>query len=236
MAFLWNEQSIAWFLDASAYTGFHEALAARLKPFLPEGGSLCDVGCGLGRIDLALAPHAGEITAVDTDARVINILKGDAEKLGLGNITARVGDAGDISGRYDVIFMSFFGTSGWVVDRFLPMCGQLIRIVNSENRGHLYPEKYRRNKRGTAAMVEADLRQRRIPYRLEQWELEYGQPLRSEKDARAFVRHHAPQISVGELEDFLSRHAQATGRKDFPLYLPNLKRMSIFMMQQTDRQ
>lgn len=231
MAFAWTEESIRWFLDASAYTGFHAALADKLLPHLGGVNTLLDVGCGLGRVDLELAPHLGELTAVDIDERVIALLGEEANRRGLAGLRAVCGDAGEIARPFDAILMTFFGTSVWLLDRFLPQCKRLIRVVNSENTGHLYPLKYRRDKRGTARAATQDLQDRGLPYRREEWVLEFGQPLSSEEDGVRFVLHHAPAATRAEVDAFLREHAISTGRTDFPLYLPNQKRLSVFILE-----
>jgi 2-polyprenyl-3-methyl-5-hydroxy-6-metoxy-1,4-benzoquinol methylase len=50
MCFEWNKQSIEWFLDASIYTEFHKELGQHIIPFLDPEDSICDFGCGLGRL------------------------------------------------------------------------------------------------------------------------------------------------------------------------------------------
>ena len=48
--------------------------------------SVLDIGCGAGAITIAAAIRAGRVTALDISARMLEILKDDAEKRRLGNI------------------------------------------------------------------------------------------------------------------------------------------------------
>lgn len=56
----------------------------------PPGGQLLDLGCGWGPIALSLAldaPHA-TVWAVDVNLRALDLVRGNAERLGLVNINA----------------------------------------------------------------------------------------------------------------------------------------------------
>lgn len=59
-------------------------------PTPPPGGQLLDLGCGWGPIALSLAlesPHA-TVWAVDVNQRALDLVRRNAESLGLGNVNA----------------------------------------------------------------------------------------------------------------------------------------------------
>ena len=231
MRFLWNEQSIRWFLDASVCTGFHQQLAMRMAPYLEPNDTLCDVGCGLGRLDLALAPHVSELTAIDVDESVIAKLRQDVTAAGIQNLHARCADATELKDPFDVIVMSFFGGSGIGMDEYLRLCRRgFIRIVNAENKGNLYPGSHRRTVKETIASVRQELSGQDCRYELVADTIEFGQPLRSWRDAEQFVLCNAPEATDREVNDFLCENARHTGRDDFPIYLPNPKDIGIFVI------
>ena len=63
-------------------------------PTPPPGGDFLDLGCGWGPISLHLAlasPHA-TIWAVDVNERALDLVRRNAEKLGLTNVTAVLPD------------------------------------------------------------------------------------------------------------------------------------------------
>lgn len=69
-------------------TGTEVLLASVPTP--PPGGNLLDLGCGWGPIALSLAiqsPHA-TVWAVDVNERALDLVRRNADSLGLGNITA----------------------------------------------------------------------------------------------------------------------------------------------------
>lgn len=232
MGFEWNEEKINWFLDAGAYGDFHQRLARELAPYLAPEDSLCDLGCGLGFADMALAPHVASVTAVDAEPAVIASLAARAGQAGLCNLHAVCGDARALGQEFDVVFMSFFGCRPEELERFARMAKKrLIRVVNIENKGSLYPEKYRRTKKNLAADVERELAEAGYTFELLRRTFEFGQPLRSREAGLAYLRDLAPEAPGDELLAFLDGHARQTGREDFPLYLPNAKEVGIFIIE-----
>ena len=230
MQFLWNEETIQRFIDASEYTGFHIRLADEIRPHLDESDSFCDIGCGLGRIDLALSPWLSHITAADIDSRVINRLKADAAARGITNISGKCLDISEFDEVFDVVFMSFFGKSH-SIQQYYKLCRKkMIRVVNAENKGNLYPSHHRRVKKDTIPIVKNELYRSGLSYKLKTFSAEFGQPLKSMDDAKSFVVQNAPDVSADELCDFLTENIQSTGDNDFPYYLPNKKEMGIFII------
>ncbi|MGO3319108.1 MAG: class I SAM-dependent methyltransferase [Microbacterium gubbeenense] len=64
------------------------------SPDAPPGGDFLDIGCGWGAISLALAmqsPHA-RIWALDVNERALDLVRRNAESLGLDNIRAVTAD------------------------------------------------------------------------------------------------------------------------------------------------
>lgn len=231
MQFRWNEQSIQWFLEASAFTGFHKVLAKKISPFLEREDSLCDIGCGLGRLDLELAPHVRKLTAFDIDPEVVGILEKDAQSRSLHQLCALCADAGAFRERFDVVLMSFFGKSEKDITHCLDMCcKKMIRIVNVENKSSLYPARHRKTVKDTVSIVSRELEEQGLSFHLETPSIEFGQPFRSRQGAECFVRCHAPDIESRELENFLKEHLVGTGESDFPFYLPNEKKVGIFII------
>jgi hypothetical protein len=231
MCFEWNKQSIEWFLDASIYTEFHKELGQHIIPFLDPEDSICDFGCGLGRLDLELLPHVSRITAIDIDRQVINMLRQASNVLGYRNLYPLWGDSYSICDKHDVGIMSFFGKSGHDMLHYRNMCNKkLIRIVNVQNSSNLYPQKYRTTRKDTVSIVKNELISRNLIFDFVETSIEFGQPLRSQNIAKKFILSHAPQAPIHEVKSFLAEHAILTGREDFPIYIPNSKKVGIFVI------
>ena len=227
--FKWDEQNIRWYLDAAANTGFHKTLAQSVLPYLDQGATLCDIGCGLGRLDLEIAPYVSALTAVDINKNAINILKRDAEALRLHNLHTCIHDAKTLDGDFDVLLMSFFGQPN-MPDFQKLRCRKIIRIINTNNNSRFYPERHKCREKATVADVSEELNANGAVYKLELHAIEFGQPLRSLRDAELFVKSNAPEAENSEICEFLNENIVRTGREDFPFYLPNMKELGIFVI------
>ena len=59
----WTDESIAFLRDAAAMNRYYETIAERITPQLPENAHICDAGCGIGELSLALKPYCRHVTA-----------------------------------------------------------------------------------------------------------------------------------------------------------------------------
>lgn len=91
-----------------------------------HGKRCLDVGCGPGLMSLELARRVGpegEVHAVDAAGHWLSVLRAEAEKAGLANVSTEEVDLARASfpaGQYDFIF------ARWVLS-FLPSAGELIQ-------------------------------------------------------------------------------------------------------------
>ena len=229
MPFLWDEDRIRWFLTASDYTGYHRALAGHLRPWLRPEDTLADLACGLGLLALELAPDVHRVEAVDRDVRVIAQLSARAAARGIENLHAKAAPF-EAAGCCDVALISFFGFPAVAHGRKIAR-RQVIWLVDAGRGGQLYPRRYRKPKPIEQAQVIERLQAEGIPYTHDEWTLEFGQPFAHRAEAASFVRGHAPEAGDDEIADFLAHHLIPTGRTDFPLYLPNPKRVGAFFIE-----
>ena len=85
----WTDESIAFLRDAAAMNRYYETIAERIAPQLQENAHVCDAGCGIGELSLALKPYCHHVTAVDADELAIKTLKAHL----IEGVTARCGSA-----------------------------------------------------------------------------------------------------------------------------------------------
>ena len=223
----WNDQSKSWLTDASSFTGFHKLLAQKVLPHTTRSDVICDVGCGLGRLDFELAPHVSEIIAVDISGYAISALEKEIAATGVSNIRTRQGNALELDADFDVILMSLFGIED-IPGVFRRCKRKHIRIVGAGRKSGLYPEKYRHEQKNAVPIVRDRFELLGISYELEMCTIEFGQPLRTIRDAEQFVLTNAPEADSKEVAVFLNEFLQSTGREDFPYYLPYQKELGIF--------
>ena len=62
----WTNESIAYLRDAAKVNDYYRVLAEKIAARLPNGAHICDAGCGVGELSLALAALGFRVTAVDT--------------------------------------------------------------------------------------------------------------------------------------------------------------------------
>ena len=103
----WTEESIAFLRDAAAMNRYYETVAEKITPQLPENAHICDAGCGIGELSLALKPYCHHVTAVDADALAIKTLEAHLIK----GVTAICGDVEALTPKepYDAMVFCLFG-------------------------------------------------------------------------------------------------------------------------------
>ena len=236
MRIVWNEQTVRWFRNASAYTGYNRKLAQLLLAHIPCRETLCDVGCGLGLIDLELSPYIGQITCVDISAGVISALEQSIRQRGIANVTPVCADALSLQGQWDTAIALFFGGYTLLPAYLSRVQDRLILAVHEESKGRFGPADHKAIKCTDVQNVKAFLDAQGIHYHLEIGALEYGQPFPDRQDAEAFVRAYSTPMRQDELDAYLSAHLQQTGQEDFPFYLPKEKKFGLFVIRRDENE
>lgn len=226
MLFDWNAETLRWYLDAEAYSGFYRRIAETVAPGLKGYKTLCDLGCGPGLFDFAAAPLFESIECVDISEAALLSIRERAAHQGITNIVTRLEDVYQLSGTWDVLYMSFFGSRE--LDLFLPMCKKLIAVVSQTSDSELFPMKERRYKKNTADETSKYLEEKGIPYKLTHRRLEFGQPFVSLDDARRCIRYYVPELTDTEINVYLNSRLKETSGEVWPYYLPRMKAVGIF--------
>lgn len=226
MLFDWNADTIRWYTDAEAYSGFYKKIAGTITPWLRGYQTLCDLGCGPGLFSFEAAPHFDRVECIDLSEAALRSIKERAAQQGFTNISTRLEDAYQFTGSWDVIYMSFFGSRE--PDRFLPMCRKLIAVVSDTSESELFPMKERRYKRNTADETAQYLNEKGMQYRLTHRQLEFGQPFKSLEDARRCIRYYVPDLSDSEIDSFLNTRLEKIRGEVWSYYLPRMKSVGIF--------
>ena len=111
MMFQWSEDMVRFMRQASEYGDYHRRLADWMRPDLHKRDRLCDAGCGLGYLSLALAPYVQHITAADRNGDALAVLRENCAARGIDNIDIRCGDLFSMppATAYDAMVFCFFG-------------------------------------------------------------------------------------------------------------------------------
>lgn len=226
----WTAQSLQWYLRAAAYEDYHDKTAQCLAPFVAEG-TVCDLGCGPGRLSLSLLRHIPEITALDRDHAALEYLARDGAEL--PGLTVVEADAMNLPSDmvWDHLILSFFGriTVDDHLDYFLSHCRrQLISIVSAAPISSFSSTGVSARQKEFAPQVAEFLTQRRLSYRFIPMTLSFGQPLENMEEARAFVHHYSPADDREPEEAALRQRLEVL--PDGRLYLPHRKEIGIFII------
>lgn len=77
--FLWTPDMVRFMKDASEHSPYHTKLANALLPDIAPDETVCDAGCGLGYLSLALAESGRTVTAVDCNPAALAVLNQNLE-------------------------------------------------------------------------------------------------------------------------------------------------------------
>ena len=231
MLIKWNDRSLEWFKSASEHTGFHKNLAEMLLPYIEVGGTLCDLGCGIGLIDFELCKNVKSVTCVDIDPAAIRLCSGEVARRGITNIEPLISDAKDLTGTWDTVISVFHGTTDALADFYVKFARKkVITVTHIEGMGAFGPRAYKSPRCSTAITAEELLKERGIKHTFINGALEYGQPFRELDDAWEFVTAYLKNAPGEAVEEYLSENLVETRDPEYPLYLPNMKNFGIFIM------
>lgn len=226
MNFNWDSNTIKWYQEANAYTNFFKNIAELLAPRLEGYSSLCDIGCGLGLVDLELSKNIQQITCIDIDKEAIQSLQKNIDDRKITNIEPRLMDCNHIEESWDIIYISFFSSHN--LEKFLPHCKKLFAVVDKKNERKPYIEKYKSFHRNSYDQVEQALNEKGIPFSLTEASFEFGQPLVSIEDGEKFIKNNYPKVNDEDLNGFLSQKLIKTNERKYPFYIQKTKSLGIF--------
>ena len=222
----WSPDAIRFMQDAASHSKYHRRLAARIAPHLPPHASVCDAGCGLGDLSVALAPLCGHVTAVDRAPAPIAALR--ARKLP-ENMQVLCADIFTLEQRFDAMVFCYFGRIEEILRLSSRLCRETVAVVKRCERVSLFSMRPTPSEHRVAAEAEALLRERGIAFHSEPLTLELGQPFRSLDDAERFFALYDRSGTPPDRDEIAER-LQQTDDAQFPLYLPAIRRMELLIL------
>ena len=226
----WSDETIAFLRDALRMNDYYGAIARRIAPHLAPDDRVCDAGCGTGHLALALAPYVKRVTAVDISDQALALLAENSRKRGIANIDIRCGDIARLPPEqpYDAMVFCFFGHIEEILAISAAQCRGTVLAVMRNDGCHRFSAARLAIRRGGYPRGKAELMARGIHFHAAERELPMGQPFRTLDDARRFFQlYHPPDDTTPVTDDFLRQRLTATGREDFPLYLPQSRRFGL---------
>ena len=226
---VWTPDTVRFQRDAAQYGSYHQTLAAHLAAHLPPDAHVCDAGCGLGYLSRALAPYCKRVTAIDSSALALAVLRENTPE----NVEICEGDIFTLSPaeQYDAMVFCFFAAMDDALLLSRKHCrGKVILIKRGWTR-HRFSPQDESVRRDVCEETEQYLRTRGIPFLRENLTLDMGQPFRSQEDAvRFFEAYGSASVAFSGVEAQLVK----TGSALFPYYLPQEKPLGIFIFDAKD--
>ena len=234
---LWYEDMVRFMRDASEYGTYNQELAKRLAPYLSKDMHICDAGCGLGYLSVALAPYAGHITSVEKNPDAVAVLKDNCRRLGISNITPCCGTIQEVvpEEKYDTMVFCFFGGIHEILETARKQCRGTVFIITRTYTTHRFSVgSHPTGSYGYWGSREV-LTNLGVPFEETTFDLEFGQPFRNLADARRFFEIYSQDEDKSDITDeFLRSKVIETGREDFPLYMPHLRKLAILKFAVSD--
>ena len=226
---VWTPDTVRFQRDAAQYGTYHQTLAAHLAAHLPPDAHVCDAGCGLGELSRALAPYCKRITAIDSCALALDVLREDTPE----NVEVQEADMFMLppTEQFDAMVFCFFAAMDDTLLLARKHCRGKVILVKRGWTQHRFSLAPAPAQRYTSSETEQYLRTRGIPFAHETLLLDMGQPFRSKEDAvRFFEAYGNEAVTFSDLESRLVK----TGNAAFPYYLPQEKPLGIFIFDAKD--
>ena len=161
----WTPDMIRFMNDASAYGDYHRRLAEMILPYFSGAEHICDAGCGLGDLSLALSGVIPRITGIDINPRPLAALRDHCVRHGITNIRAVEGDIrlNPPQIPYDGMIFCFFGKSEEILDIARQQCRGTVAVIKKNYSVHRFSVgQYPTGQDGYIRM-QTLLNERRIP-------------------------------------------------------------------------
>ena len=225
--FEWTEESVSFMADACERTDFYTKLAALLSPYLEKADSVCDAGCGLGYLSLALAPLVGHVTAAERDDRALDVLRRQLARRDIRNVTPLCTDvlAYTPSVPFDAMVFCFFGSMEEIVTAARRQCRGTVLAIVRDDTCHRFSGAPREPGRHSFDSACGYLRQQGIPYTSRRMALDFPQPFRTLEDAQRFMALYGREAAAETLRASLV----STGDPEFPWQLPGVRRFGMII-------
>ncbi|MDR3295411.1 MAG: hypothetical protein LBT26_06245 [Clostridiales Family XIII bacterium] len=232
--FAWTDQRLRWLQDAIDYTGYYDEIAHYIRPCLSPADSLCEIGCGLAGLSLALADAVRDVRAVDVNPLAVEWADAVIRDRRTENIETAVMDWRNIDRTYDVVAFSYFGAVQKEWKKLESICRKYVVAVLSAGAsglgfaGRLYtPDWDDPNGRETVPTVRAFLLEQDVPFTLAEQELEFGQPFSQREEAMDFLDCYYKIEGETAKRAYLDENLE---EKDGFWYLPKRKRSGVFII------
>lgn len=235
--YVWTRDSIRFRMDAAEYTRCDETIAAQILPRLPAHAHVCDAGCGLGYLSLALSSACARVTAVDTSGAALAVLRDNVIRRGIQNIGVLEGDLFSMrpAEHYDAMVFCFFGRVEESLRAAKAQCRGKAYLIKKTWGHHRFTFDRVPLAGYTLRHTIAELEACGVPFTQETFPVEMGQPFRSLADAALFFELYrrdgdGAAITQERAKELLC----ATPSGLFPYFLPSGQTLGLITIDTAD--
>ncbi|MEL7609167.1 MAG: class I SAM-dependent methyltransferase [Bacillota bacterium] len=221
---------IRFLKDASEYGTYHEALSKNILEDIPGGAHVCDAGCGLGYLSLALAEGCRKVTAVDVSKDALNVLRENIAAQGKTNIEVLESDIAACPPKrpYDAMVFCFFGSTHKALRIAKEQCSKTLILVKRDWRTHRFNLGKKSIERFTLGSTLEELDALGVRAQVRRLALEMGQPFRTLEDAVEFFRTYDKEERSGPIDaDEVQSRLVPIEAGEYRYYLPTVNRVGI---------
>ena len=234
---LWEKDMVRFMKDASEYGSYNQELAKRIAPYINKETHVCDAGCGLGYLSLALAPYAGKVTGVERHPDAAGVLAENSRRLGLDNVVSRCGAIQEVRPEtpYDAMVFCFFGGIDEILEVSKEQCRGRVFIITRNYTTHRFS--VGEHSTGTYGRRTSHDRLEKlgIPFEETTLNLEFGQPFRCFEDARRFYETYSKDADKAVITDeFLREKLVVPEDGQYPYYMPHRRELAILTFEAKD--
>lgn len=233
----WQPDMVRFMVDASEYGDYYQQLTEKMRPWLRTDMHVCDAGSGLGYLSLAMAPYVKQVTAVERHPDAAGVLTENCRKLGIGNVISRCCSIDESlpEEKYDAMVFCFFGGIRQTLELAKQQCRGDVFVFTRNYKNHRFSAGSLPTGWDGFPQFKSLLEEQGIPFHLETFAPEFGQPFRTLEDARLFYELYSNDRGPSQLTDeFLRDKLVETGREDFPLYSPHQRNIAFFRFSVND--
>lgn len=225
--FQWNEGMVAYMDRAARHTRYYQTLAEQIGTRLGKNDRICDAGCGLGYLSLALAEYVGTVEAVDVSEEALDILRSNcAERFNIRPIHADIHTWE--TAPYDAMVFCYFGRMEQIIEIARRLCKGRLYIIKGRSSRHLFSKDGECTWRETADMAAEWMQAQGIAYEETQLDLELGQPFLSRADAERFATLYGGKEGGAA---WISNQLGEDPAGKYAWYLPIAKPVTIFCLE-----
>lgn len=233
MMFLWDPKKIEFMTDAYDFNNPYKDILRRISPFLQGAQTVCDAGCGLGYLSLALSDSCEHVTAVDIAPEPLLVLKKKIMEQKYNNIEVLEGDINlhAPSKPYDAMVFCLFGELLGSLKYAKQQCGGKIIMVSRNEEFHRFTLSQKPVERDDYRSIKSGLEALGIPFYSEEFSVEMGQPFKTVEAAVEFFQCYRREdyqatISIEEVMAKLTKIDSDV----FPYYLEKKRALGILVI------